>query len=217
MTKEWYRNDTWNATIASEFETRLKRARGNFSKAQYLKIQAYHLLCSPEAEVQPVGIALLNRLFTDYPQELWEVVGGYDALGEYYLKQKDWKQAVHYFRLAISHFNISYIQTTYRGAQLKLAEALWHISAGQALAEAFQLVRAFPVIELSLNNQLFYFYQLASLICASLDKLPEAKEYAKHALELTRVTEPQFSRHKTVGIVQATEQQIKTLENILEK
>jgi tetratricopeptide (TPR) repeat protein len=217
MAKEWYRNTTWNETIAFEFETRLKRARGSDSKAQYLKLQACHLLFAPNAEVQSIGINLLNRLFADYPSETWEVVGGLNALGEYYLKQKNWKQAEHYFRLVISHFDTSYIQKTYREAQLKLAEALLKSGSTEFLSEAYQLISAFTVSELLLNNQLFYFYQLAALICNELNEVDEAKTFANHALEIARITESQFTRHKTVGLVKATEQEIKALDNILKK
>jgi hypothetical protein len=38
-TDEWFRNTTWNIHIEAEFEGRLKRSRGAFHKAQYLRIQ----------------------------------------------------------------------------------------------------------------------------------------------------------------------------------
>ena len=41
---DWYRNNDWNDTIETEFEARLKRSRGAFNKAQYLRIQASYLL-----------------------------------------------------------------------------------------------------------------------------------------------------------------------------
>jgi tetratricopeptide (TPR) repeat protein len=217
MTKEWYRNNLWHEAIATEFETRLRRARGSDSKAQYLKLQACHLLFVPDAEVQAIGINLLHKLFADYASEIMEVVGGYDALGEYYLKQENWQKAEYYFRLVISHFGTPYIQKTHKRTELKLAEALLKSGSKEALTEAYQLISAFPENELHLNNHLFYFHQLAALVYAALNKASEAKEYARQAIELACITEPQFARHKTVGLVKATEQQIRKLENILEK
>jgi len=46
-TEEWFRNTTWNKDIDAEFEARLKRSRGSFHKAQYLRIQAGYLLDNP--------------------------------------------------------------------------------------------------------------------------------------------------------------------------
>jgi tetratricopeptide (TPR) repeat protein len=217
MTKEWYRNDTWNETIAAEFETKLKRARGSDSKAQYLELQGCTLLFASNEKVHSIGINLLNRLFADYPSETLQVVGGYNALGTYYLKNKNWKQAEHYFRTVISYLHIPYIQSPYRGAKLKLAEALLHLGNEETLFEAYGLIKNFPVEELILNNHLFDFYEMAALVCVALNKNSEAKEYAKEALELAGITEPQFSRHKTVGLVQSTEQQISVLKRILEE
>ena len=39
---EWYRNEDWSEAIAKDFERRLARSRSQ--KAQYLSLQAYHLL-----------------------------------------------------------------------------------------------------------------------------------------------------------------------------
>ena len=39
---EWYRNEDWSEAIAEDFERRLARSRSQ--KAQYLSLQAYHLL-----------------------------------------------------------------------------------------------------------------------------------------------------------------------------
>jgi tetratricopeptide (TPR) repeat protein len=182
MEQEWYRKNSWNEAIATEFETKLRRARGGDSKAQYLKIQACQLLFSPDAVMHPIGINLVHRLFADYPSETMEVVGGYDALGEYYLRHGNWQEAVRYFKLAISHFGTSYIQKTYRRVELKLAEALMNSGGKEALSEAYQLISAFPLSELHLNSHLFYFNELAALVCAVLNKASEAKEYARRAI-----------------------------------
>lgn len=48
-----------------------------------------------------------------------------------------------------------------------------------------------------------------------MNKKVEAKEFAKTAIELSKITEPQFSRHKTVGLIKVFERQLRTLEQIL--
>ena len=45
----------------------------------------------------------------------------------------------------------------------------------------------------------------------------EASEFAISALELSKITEPQFNRHKTVGLIKAKSEQLNRLERIKEK
>jgi hypothetical protein len=40
---EWFRRTTWTPEDEASFRARLKRSRGSFHKAQYLRIQAEHL------------------------------------------------------------------------------------------------------------------------------------------------------------------------------
>lgn len=217
MAKEWYENNTWNETIASEFEAKLKRARGSYSKSQYLKIQGHILLFATDEKLHSIGLDLLNRLFTDYPSETLNVVSGYDSLAMYYLWKKNWKQAEHYYRIVISYLGIPYILSPYREAKLKLAETLLHLGTEEALDEAYELIVTFPVDELGLNDKIFGYYELAALVSAAMNKKAEAEKYARWALGLTNITEPQFTRHKTVGIIKATKVQISVLERIAGK
>ncbi len=50
-----------------------------------------------------------------------------------------------------------------------------------------------------------------------MDRKDEASEFAVSALELSNITEPQFNRHKTVGLIDAETEQLKRLERIKEK
>jgi len=53
--EDWYRNTTWNDTIAAEFDGRIRRTRSQ--KAQYLKIQGITLASS----FPQVAVELLER------------------------------------------------------------------------------------------------------------------------------------------------------------
>ncbi|WP_010522064.1 hypothetical protein [Aquimarina agarivorans] len=73
---DWYRNTEWNDQIESEFEARLKRSRGNFNKAQYLRIQASYLLNSQETENQKKEIQLMKKVIDGYPEETFSTIHG---------------------------------------------------------------------------------------------------------------------------------------------
>ncbi len=57
--KNWFRNETWDGTFADRFFKKVGRARG---KAQYLKLQAWHL-----AESYPDAAHLLLDRYFEFP------------------------------------------------------------------------------------------------------------------------------------------------------
>ena len=62
---EWFRRNTWTDADREEFNARLKRSRGVGKKAQYLRIQAFHLA---EAGHHEGAIELLDRMFAECPE-----------------------------------------------------------------------------------------------------------------------------------------------------
>jgi tetratricopeptide (TPR) repeat protein len=61
---DWFRRTTWSALDAADFQARLKRSRGNASKAQYLRIQAVYLA---EAGNHEAALSLLDQQLRDHP------------------------------------------------------------------------------------------------------------------------------------------------------
>ena len=62
---DWFRRRTWSEQDAADFEQRLRRCRGPASKAQSLRIQAFHLA---EVGLHREALALLSRLLRDFPE-----------------------------------------------------------------------------------------------------------------------------------------------------
>ena len=60
----WYRRKTWTENDRFEFQKLLKRSRGDFNKAQYLRIQASVLATSG---LTSPAIDLLDQLFSSFP------------------------------------------------------------------------------------------------------------------------------------------------------
>ena len=58
----------WDVQIAAAFEQRLRRARP-YNRAQYIRIQATHLLSSSGPQVRQAGRGLLRCLVTSFPDD----------------------------------------------------------------------------------------------------------------------------------------------------
>ncbi len=214
--EDWYRNKTWNNEVEADFEARLKRSRGAFNKAQYLRIQASYLLDISDKKTQLVGVSLMERLIRDYPTEKFSAIFAQEQLGDFYLDKKDYKQAEHFFRV-VTHY---YQDTKSRGGtstlgDLKLAETILRSNQTDKFEEAYQFVSDYPISDLIFNDSKFYYAELRTQLCDAMNKKAEAKEFAKTAIELSKIAKPQFSRHKTVGLVIVSDRQLRTLEQIL--
>lgn len=214
-TDEWFRNTTWDSDIEADFEVRLKRSRGAYHKAQYLRIQASYLLGSSDNDIQQVGVRLMDRLIKDYPTEEFNTTFGHEQFGDYYFKSGDFDKAAKHFRLVTEN----YIAKNTRGgtsaiADLKLAETILTANWTDKFDEAYNICKNFPLDKLTFNSEKYYYAVLTAQVCDRLNKKDEAKDFALTAIEISKITEPQFNRHKTVGLVRATDKQLLTLEQI---
>ncbi|TMI69409.1 MAG: hypothetical protein E6H09_20020 [Bacteroidetes bacterium] len=214
MATDWYRNKTWDTNTLTDFESRLKRARGTFHKAQYLKIQGLELLDTTDFETQEIGVKLLLRVIREYSMEEMEVIQSHEALGYYYLEIGNFEKAEFHLRIVVERYNNKTRNGTSWMADLKLAEVILKTNQPGKLDEAHNYVSNFPLNGLSFNNQRFYHSELAAILCEKMNKKSEAKEYATKALEYSKITTPDFARHKTLGLVKVTDEQIKRLKKI---
>lgn len=215
-TEDWYRNTSWNKEIEEAFENRLKRSRGDFHKAQYLRIQASHLLHSSNAKIQEKGIELMKRVISSYPNENDSVFAN-EQLGDFYFSKSDFESAEKYFEIVIEYYS----QTKSRSgtsslADLKLCEIILLTNQKEKFEKAYNFFNNFEKLggRLLLNSDKFYYGNVRASLCYEMKKYEEASAFAKQALEITKITEPQFSKHKTVGLVNTTEKQIEKLKMI---
>jgi tetratricopeptide (TPR) repeat protein len=66
---DWFRKKTWTPADQGDFFARLKRSRGQFHKAQYLRIQAYELQTVGTEELLNASLELLKQLFEEFPDK----------------------------------------------------------------------------------------------------------------------------------------------------
>ncbi|RKS42569.1 hypothetical protein BC962_3236 [Gillisia mitskevichiae] len=217
---DWYINSIWNEQIETEFEIRLKKSRSNFHKAQYLRTQAYCLLNSDIKSFQEKGIQLMNRLFEDYPNEKFNVIQGNEMLGDYYLRMKSFDNAEKHFRIVTEYYYSETRSGTTGLADLKLSETLLKSKKSDKFQEAYLLATdKFEKTggELNMNSDKFYYAELMANLCNIMNRKEEASQYAKDALELSKISAPEFTRHKTVGLIKASIEQIENLNEIVKK
>ena len=219
MSKEdWYRNTNWNDQIEAEFEARLKRSRGNYHKAQYLRIQASYLLDSDIKTVQEKGIEYMKRVIADYPEEHSSSIFGNEQLGDFYLKEKFYDKAEKYFRIVTEYYYSETRGGTSGLADLKLCETILKSEQVEKFEEAYQMATdKFKATggNLMMNSDKYYYADLMANLCVKMKRNDEASEFAQSAIELSKITEPQFNRHKTVGIVKVAKDKLEQLKRII--
>ncbi|WP_067139607.1 hypothetical protein [Oceanivirga salmonicida] len=216
MNKEnWYRNTIWNEEIEKEFENRLKRSRGNYNKSQYLRIQATYLLSSSNEIFEKKGIELMERVINFYSDE-FDSITAKEQLGDFYFSKKDFVNAEYYFRIVTEYYYTKTRSGTSGLADLKLCELILLTNQKDKFKEAYKMgIEKFDREYLSFDNEKFYYNNLMANLCYAMNRKNEASKFASIALELSKITRPKFSRHKMLGLVNATEEQIEKLKMIL--
>ncbi|HEY4196872.1 MAG TPA: hypothetical protein VGM63_15120 [Mucilaginibacter sp.] len=80
---DWYRQKSWSKEEENYFFEKLKRARKD-GRAQYLKIQAIELVETKEEKLLAVAESLINKLFSEYPDDRFNRPDALVALGNIY-------------------------------------------------------------------------------------------------------------------------------------
>lgn len=210
--EDWYRNKIWNSGIAAAFEARLQRSRSQFAKAQYLRIQGDCLLASPDPGLRAVGLELTKRVIGEYPEEKMQVTMAYETLGDFYLDNKKYPDAEDAYRQiprVMDHLGNGLTEIW----QAKLAKAIFLSGQKEKYREAKQLVYGLmtEARQPKFNSSRFECFLILARLSKALSEPEEASIYAKKALRLAAVEEPQFPRHPAVGLVRPDE---KTLDEV---
>lgn len=212
---DWYRNTSWGKEASDLFELKLGRSRGTFHKAQYLRIQAGYLLDS--TDFQDVGVRLMERLIHNFPDEEVSTTFGKEQLGDFYLKGGNFERAKGYYQEVTNRYKALNRNGTSGVADIKLVDTLLRLDERNAYGEAYKLLTVdFEKTEgsLLLNSDRFLYARVFAELCDKLGKKEEARQFADKALEIARIMEPQFPRHKTVGLVRTDKETLDRLAEI---
>jgi tetratricopeptide (TPR) repeat protein len=193
LSRDWFRNDTWNPEVESGFDAKLSRAR---NKTQYLRIQAGHL-----SSAQPeVALGLIDRYFE---------LGGDINIGSAhviramaYVSMGKIDDAVSAYEDALAR------EREFPNLRTRTFIDLPKLIADFRLEESYQ--RALEILENSKTELTFpvdrYIWAGAkALILNELGQTAEAQILAKNALSAASTTDFGFRYHPQVGLVKSTE------------
>ncbi len=158
----------------------------------------------------------MKRVISSYPNESDSVFAN-EQLGDFYFSKSDFENAEKYFKIVTEYYSHTKSRSGTSGlADLKLCEIILLTNQKEKFEEAYHIFNNFEKLggRLLLNSDRFYYGNLRANLCYEMRKYKEASVFAKQTLKITKITEPQFSRHKEVGLVNATEKQIEKLKMI---
>jgi tetratricopeptide (TPR) repeat protein len=199
MATDWFRKTSWSEADQADFSARLKRCRTAYNKAQYLRVQAYHLECVGSHEMLRASLELLDKMFAEFPEQT-QLASAYSQKASCLAKLGNIDDAIANYQHAL--------QTEREYPRVKTCAFM---GFGKLVAEN-KLARFYDEALTSLGAELnsrgiqfpidtFNAFGIRSLIAAQRGQILEAKEFAKVALEAAAKIDSGLRYHRTVGLV----------------
>lgn len=191
---DWYRNATWNESIAAAFDAKLKRAR---DKNQYLRIQASYLAAThPEA-----ALRLLDRYFElgehfDHAQAHVDRAAALTALGQHEAAADSYLAALQREKEHPHLKTSAFVQYPYHVAVR--SQRAHYERALDVLATGKEETFLTPVA-------VFWWYAASALILSDMGRSDKARKHAALALEAASQKESGLPYHPILGLVSAAE------------
>lgn len=207
---DWYRSESWDDAARALFETKLARARGGFYRAQYLRIQGQTLVETRQRTRVDAGRELLHRVIEEYPHEEMEVAGAHYALGQSLFREGRYGDAIEHLLACLQlEAGANFKHRT----ELLLAETLVECGAKASYDEAWQLLNT-SAEEAVFGSEFWRIEVARARLLARTGDLTRASAHARNALELLENDTPTFSRHPTVGLIDADKPTIREMRRL---
>lgn len=206
---DWYRKTSWNENDEKDFFEKLKRAR-NYSRPQYLRIQAITLISTENQNLLKVAENLLVKILEDYPEEKFEKSLTFNSLGNIYKQRNELEKAREFYRKSLN-FEKEYPNVK-TDSYLQFAELTIKL---QKLSE-YDYVRS--LLEPEISESLFPIekykgFTILSIINSQNGNLEKAKKYENLANENANAKTTNLRYHKYLGIVKERDSWLEKLIN----
>lgn len=204
--RKWAHDPAFDDESMEEFERRLGRARTE-NRAGYLRVKGARLLEHDEDAATRTAIELLTRVVTEY-DDFIEVPWSHELLGDAYRRLGDLGASECHLRLCIETADERRNGTT-GVTELSLAEVL--LEQGR-VEEAGSVLAAQDPRQLAWNSQIFRY----AVACARYEGRTGGSPgpWARKALEVAAVEEPQLPRLSDLGMVKASRSTLKEMRRL---
>ncbi len=202
MGDDWYRRTVWDKSEEESFFARLKRARGQYNKAQYLRIQASYI----EKKYPEESLKLLDILIKELPEPL-ELAQAFLQKAHCLISVSRFDEAVPWFRKVLKQ------ESTYPKSLTQGYLDFPTYVVAHNLKDLFQEVRR---ILLANKSRLmfpldYYLYHTAlAIIEWENGNSDDAKKHALYALEAASENQSGFRYHPQVGLVENQDKRIQS-------
>jgi tetratricopeptide (TPR) repeat protein len=205
MPVDWFRTPLWGEQAAAEFEAKLARSRLH-NRPQYLRIKAIAL--------EGVGLSnaakqLLQRIIDDYPDS-FDCVFALELRGDMFRRSGDFVTAVDCYRAVIARRPD--LNATSGTTPLSLAEVLFELHGASAGQEVRRLL-GYSHMRLGFNNEMVRALTLSARVAEAVGNVELRRSEAQRALKLLDA-EPQFPRHRTVGVPKIDDTELDELRRL---
>ncbi len=209
MSDDWYRRTSWSPTDEEEFFARLKRSRGQFHKAQYLRIQALYL----QSEFPKEALKLLEMIIEEYP-EPFELSSTYLQKAQCLVAMNQKQKAIPWFRKVLeSEDENTGVQTD---GYLDYSTFIVTEELTELYPEAKSILTK-HVDRLMFPVDRYRWNMAMAIIEWSASNRPEASKFASLAIEASSEEKSGFRYHPNIGLVKKQDKRIQKLLNRISK
>jgi tetratricopeptide (TPR) repeat protein len=194
MGEEWFRKTSWTSEESEDFFTRLKRSR-QFSRSQYLRIQASHLAHAGTRHLTLEAMTLLDLLFEEYPDQL-EMASAYLQYAECLTSLGRIEEALGYFKKSID-FELAFPNVRTE-APIKFGLTAIQYDCDSEYAA---VLRALENFEPSFPVDRFRMDGIRAIISRKNRDDEMAIFFATRALSAAEETDSGFRYHPKIGLV----------------
>jgi tetratricopeptide (TPR) repeat protein len=202
MANDWYRKTTWSEADQADFFARLKRSRTAHNKAQYLRIQAYHLEGVGSSKLLKASLALLDKMFAEFPDKT-QLASAYGQKASCLAKLGEINQAIAYYQRALkTEREFPNVKTN---AFMQFGRLIVENNLTKLFDEALEELKELDLRGIKFPSDIFQAFGIRSIIAAHKGETEKAKEFAKIALEAADKAHSGLRYHSTVGLVRDKE------------
>jgi len=169
-----------------------------------LRIQAFHLAHDAEPPLYEAALALLDRLLCDFPDPS-QLGEAHRQRGTCLVAMQRPDEAIRAYQAALAAERS--LPSIKGPAYLDLSELALALSRDDLYAEILEVVKARLPHEIFPLGQ-YRAFGAAAFLSEHLGSADDAREFAKAALSAAAQTESPFQYHRTLGLVDSTDEDV---------